>query len=232
MSSQPGAGAGGDTDLLLVLLETSLPEGLEVKREDLLEALVREDGDVQKAAEALTDAWTRSTASTSTSPSVTVGSSTQAGTLVKDALKPRSKRKAETGLDGWVKNARPRVSAADSNDHEGSGSGSGSGSKRQRGSTGDARIFQLSGDSDILAGPSAPSPSPSKPPSTSKPKREGTPPPPLMNFLRDKSPVKSSATSTSTSTAVLRLPPLILMTPEMVSRHTPTTLHPSVLPAG
>lgn len=214
MSSQPGSRAGGDTDLLLVLLETSLPDGLVVKREELLEALVLADGDVQKAAEALTEAWTRSVASTLNSATAGAGS----GALTKDTVgsKPRSKRKAETGLDGWVKNARPRVvSGADSD------VGQSSSSKRQRGR--DARLFQLSGDSDILAGSSTLSES--KP--RSKP--EGTPPPPLMNFLRDKSPVKSSST---TSTSSARLPPLILMTPEMVSLHTPTTLHPSVLPAG
>lgn len=208
MSSQPGA--GGDTDLLLVLLESSLPEGLEIQREELLEALILADGDVQKAAEALTDAWTRSAALSGATTFTTASAQTSKArsSSTKDALtsKPRSKRKAETGLDAWVKNARLRVSSDGDGDLK---------SRRER-KDNDASPVEVK--NDVVAGPST----------SSKPrsKREGTPHPPLMNFLRDASPIKASIP------ALARLPPLILMTPEMVSRHTPTTLHPSILPAG
>lgn len=205
----------GDTDLLLVLLETSLPEELAsvIKREELLEALVVAEGDVGKAAEALTRSCATTSSSTSSASSSTVKARSTSGTVKTKAAqsegsKPQSKRKAETGLDDWFKNARRRVV------FEGDEAINPPLIREDR----DASLAPTI--DNAVAGPST------TPASRPRSKRQGTPPPPLSNFLKDNSPVKTS------TSAVNRLPLLMLSTPEMVARHTPTTLHPSILPAG
>lgn len=163
----------GDTELLLVLLESSLPNGFTLRKEELLEALINADGNVEKATESIRGS--------SSSSRPTIPGSMSPG--------PRGTKRKALGLQGWVKTSKPRNS--DSTD-----------------------------DSETRAGPSRPR----TPPILYSASKESTQsPPPLLNFLKDTTP-KSSA--------LPRRPPLMLGTPELVSQHTPTTIFPSVLPAG
>lgn len=175
----------GDTDLLLVLLETSLPPPVVFSREELLEALIACDGDVQRAASSLTNNYK---------------------SVAHLVHKPSSKRKAETGLDSWIRNSkRPRPS-----DNDGSSDGN------------DAK--SLSGGVDGLNSVAGPSTSRDPPRSTSpNGSAARSTPPPLLSFLRDNSPK---------SITKPRLPVLLLATSKAISEHTPTTLHTSILPAG
>jgi hypothetical protein len=79
-----------DTDILLALLETSLPSQLSVPKEELLEALISSDGDVELATKILNGTPPRNT---SASP----------------ARKSNSKRKAEARLDDWLGNSKRRL---------------------------------------------------------------------------------------------------------------------------
>lgn len=84
-----------DTDVLLVLLETSLPPRLVLPKEELLEALISSGGDVELAAKTLDDAL-------------------QGVAKASPARKPDSKRKARTGLDDWLRSSKRRLILEDS----------------------------------------------------------------------------------------------------------------------
>lgn len=74
-----------DTDVLLALLETSLPSWLAVPKEELLEALISSGGNVELAARVLND---------------TLGGNRQ---------RSNSKRKAEAGLDDWLSRSKRQL---------------------------------------------------------------------------------------------------------------------------
>ena len=176
-----------DTDVLLVLLETSLPSQLSVPKAELLEALISSDGDVELAAKILNG----------TLPGNTSASS---------ARKPNSKRKAETRLDDWLRSTKRRLLPGDvrcEND-------------AFEGLPPDRLEHPL--ESSTVSEVSAVGQKPENLPSSSA--RSS----PLALILKDKSSKKTRGPQ--------RLPVLLLITPEAVANHTPTTLHTSILPAG
>lgn len=91
----PALSMDEDTDVLLVLLETSLPSQLVVRREELLEALISAGGDVELASRTLNEAFR---GKVNPSP----------------VRKPNSKRKAGAGLDDWLKSSKRRLSSESS----------------------------------------------------------------------------------------------------------------------
>lgn len=77
-----------DTDVLLALLETSLPSWLAVPKEELLEALISSGGNVELAARVLND---------------TLGGNRHT------SWRSNSKRKAEAGLDAWLSRSKRQL---------------------------------------------------------------------------------------------------------------------------
>ncbi|KAF8320052.1 hypothetical protein DL93DRAFT_2053035 [Clavulina sp. PMI_390] len=73
-------------------------------------------------------------------------------------------------------------------------------------------------DHDFTPGPSTPR----REIRAETPTKRALTPPPLLNFLKD--------TSVTKPTAKPALPLLLLTTPEAISKYTPTTFHPSILP--
>lgn len=168
-----------DTELLLVLLESSLSSSLHLSKAELLEALIASGGSIENAARSLTH------------------SASQA--------RPSSKRKAGTGLDGWIKSSKQRILDEATSERE-----------LHNAEPPSKRVI----DSVAIAGPSRLHNS-----FEPEPVSESNPaPPPLLRFLQDRAPQKS---------AVRPHPPVLLLaTPETIAKHTPTTLRPSILPPG
>jgi hypothetical protein len=173
-----------DTDVLLVLLETSLPSRL-VAKEELLEALISSGGNVELAARTLNDAF-------------------QGNVNASPPQKLNSKRKAGIGLDDWLRSSKRRLIPEDPQCED----------DAFRGLPPDNHLVGSSTVSTVsTVGQNSAN---IRPPLTH--------PSSLAVILKDKSPRKTHT--------VQRLPVLTLSTPEAVAKHTPTTLHTSILPAG
>ncbi|KAG9019637.1 hypothetical protein FRB90_011983 [Tulasnella sp. 427] len=195
-----------DTDTLLAMLQ-SLLAGLEVSQDELLEALLDSDGDVEVAAALLKGE----------------GSSTPSKTKANRAKDATRKRKRTASLTNWLQKPPSTQKLPRNKESTAGASQSKPPSKKPKvvdvsDSENDAIVQPESKEAAVRAAPDA-SPTPNRvhpsTPGSSKPLRM------ITDVLRPPEPSKP---------ALPKLPPLTLGTAALVAQHTPCTLHSSILP--
>lgn len=197
-----------DTEVLLALLSSLLRSPVN-DQELLLDALVQSNGDVEKAARLLESSAHCNGVYTSKV------SEHRLNITSRDKVKSSAKRKRETGLDGWLKS--PEKTANDADESERSRKTPRSRIRRSMTPERLPRSVANTETPDFVQGSSRPNASPVKVKSVSKTE--------FLSLLRP-----LSSTEVAAKPIPSKYPPLTLTTPELVAKHTPCTMHMSVLP--